>query len=159
MQRVEAVPALQEDAALIRAAFASLAYLLNLLTQKNISVARLKKLLFGARTETTAAVLGSAAAGATSPPAAEGGRNAASAPPLLRDAPPKRRKGHGRNGADAYRGAERIPVPHESLETGDSCPECQDGTVYEMARPATLIRIVGQAPVQAEHLRAATAAL
>ena len=149
VQRVEAVPALQEDAAYIRAAFASLAYLTNLLQQKSLSVARLKKLLFGARTETTASVLGHAAAGATSPPAGEGGGGAASAPASPGDARPKRRKGHGRNGDDAYRGAERIPVPHESLETGDSCPQCQDGTVYPMARPATLIRIVGQAPVQA----------
>ena len=89
VQRVEAVPALQEDAALIRAAFASLAYLTNLLQQKSISVARLKKLLFGAPTETTASVLDRAAAGATSPPADAGGGGAASAPAPPGDARPK----------------------------------------------------------------------
>jgi transposase len=61
-----------------------------------------------------------------------------------------RRKGHGRNGADAYTGAEKIQVPHESLQPGDLCPECHKGKVYEMKIPGVLIRIVGQAPVQAK---------
>ena len=45
------------------------------------------------------------------------------------------RKGHGRNGADAYTGAEKIEVPHESLQPGDPCPKCEEGTVYETNRP------------------------
>jgi hypothetical protein len=149
VRRAEASGFPPEEVSLLRAAFASLSYLMVLLTQKNISLARLKKLVFGARTEKTEAVLGGAAPDAASPSAGEGGASAASpsAPPS--DAPRKRRKGHGRNGAEAYRGAVRIPVPHESLEPGDACPECPAGTVYELARPATLIRIVGQAPVQA----------
>lgn len=43
-------------------------------------------------------------------------------------------KGHGRNGADAYIGAEKIVVSHESLQPGDPCPKCEQGTVYETAR-------------------------
>ena len=57
---------------------------------------------------------------------------------------------HGRNGADAYHGAEKIEVQHESLQPGDACPDCGDGTVYEMARPGVLVRITGQAPVAAK---------
>ena len=45
------------------------------------------------------------------------------------------RQGHGRNGADAYTGAEKIEVPHQSLQPGDPCPECEQGTVYETGRP------------------------
>jgi transposase len=59
-------------------------------------------------------------------------------------------KRHGRNGADAYDGAEKIVVPHESLKSGDRCPECHKGKVYEVKIPGALIRIVGQAPVQAK---------
>ena len=61
-----------------------------------------------------------------------------------------RRKGHGRNGADAYAGAEKIAVPHESLQPGDPCPKCEKGTVYETGRPGVLVRLVGQAPIQAK---------
>jgi transposase len=149
-QRIAARQLEEPDYEVFAATLANHWYLLNLLTQKKISIGRLKKLLFGARTETTEAVLGSAGDGAPAPPAAEGERNPASSPAAASDAPPKRRKGHGRNGAAAYRGAERIPVPHESLAAGDSCPECQDGTLYAMTRPATLIRIAAQAPVQAD---------
>ena len=59
-------------------------------------------------------------------------------------------KGHGRNGADAYTGAEKIEVPHESLQPGDPCPKCEEGTVYETGRPGVLVRLVGQAPVEAK---------
>src|SRR4051812_14644226 len=39
--------------------------------------------------------------------------------------------GHGRNGASAYRGAEKVEVAHQSLHSGDRCPDCGRGNVYE----------------------------
>src|SRR5204863_8127874 len=57
-------------------------------------------------------------------------------------------KGHGRNGAEAYRGAERIDVAHPSLRAGDACPACGEGAVYEKA-PGVLVRITGQPPLAA----------
>ena len=62
--------------------------------------------------------------------------------------PKKPKKGHGRNGVDAYKGAERIEVPHESLRAGDSCPECERGKLY-LKKPHRLIRLRGQAPIRA----------
>ena len=147
-QRIAARQLTEQDYEIFTAILAAYCFLVNLLTSKRITIARLKKLLFGARTETTEAVLGSVANGTTLPAAGEDDRrDASNSPPS--GAPPKRRKGHGRNGADDYPGAQRIVVPHESLQPDDNCLECQDGTVYELPRPATLIRIVGQAPVQA----------
>ncbi|MCP4379963.1 MAG: IS66 family transposase [Hyphomicrobiales bacterium] len=61
----------------------------------------------------------------------------------------KKPKGHGRNGADAYEGAERIPVPHESLKTRDACPECEKGKVYVLRVPRKLVCVRGQAPIEA----------
>lgn len=58
-------------------------------------------------------------------------------------------KGHGRNGAAEYTGAERIRIRHESLQPGGRCPECRQGKVYPQREPHTRIRIVGQAPLQA----------
>lgn len=57
--------------------------------------------------------------------------------------------GHGRNGAAAYTGARRVSVPHPTLHAGDRCPECSEGKLYRSKEPATLVRIVGQAPLEA----------
>ena len=57
--------------------------------------------------------------------------------------------GHGRNGAAAFAGATRVTIPHATLQSGNACPECGAGKVYRQKEPATLIRIVGQAPLQA----------
>jgi transposase len=69
------------------------------------------------------------------------------------DAPgqtPQGPRGHGCNGADAYTGAEKVDVRHESLQPGDSCPQCEKGTLYNMRRAGVLVRLVGQAPVGAK---------
>ena len=63
--------------------------------------------------------------------------------------PSERAKGHGRNGADAYRGAARIKVGHELLKPGDRCPECPKGKVYRQRETSPLIRLVGRAPIEA----------
>jgi len=57
--------------------------------------------------------------------------------------------GHGRNGAAAFTGANRVAVAHATLQSGDPCPECHEGRVYRQKEPATLIRIIGQAPLKA----------
>jgi transposase len=140
----------EEDYAMLKALAESYAYLTELVGDKNTTVARLRKLLFGAKTEKIAAVIGDAkdsqlppaqhaAAGPVTSPAGNG-----------ENAPETLRKGHGRNGADAYTGAEKIEVRHESLQPGDPCPKCDEGTVYEMNRPGVLVRLVGQAPVGAK---------
>jgi transposase len=65
--------------------------------------------------------------------------------------PKKKPKGHGRNGADAYKGAEKVEVPHESLKPGDSCPECESGKIYQQT-PRRRVRLRGQAPIMATLL-------
>ncbi len=124
----------------------SYVHLADLLQDKNISIGRLRKMLFGANTEKTASVVGNGADPQTSPSHGEEDHTK----PTEETDPPASGKGHGRNGADAYRGAEKIQVPHESLQPGDACPECGDGTVYETTRPGVLVRITGQAPVAAK---------
>jgi transposase len=57
--------------------------------------------------------------------------------------------GHGRNGASAFESAQKVETKHQQLKTGDACPECPNGKVYAQKEPKTLVRIVGQAPVQA----------
>ena len=57
-------------------------------------------------------------------------------------------KGHGRNGAGAYTGARKVVI-RAKLASGDACPECARGRVYTQRQPKTLVRVVGQAPVEA----------
>ena len=50
----------------------------------------------------------------------------------------------------SYKGANKIRIAHESLKHGDRCPECSKGKLYgRHIEPATLVRIVGAAPLQA----------
>jgi transposase len=57
--------------------------------------------------------------------------------------------GHGRHSAATFSGAARIAVPHATLKSGDPCPECRRGKVYQQKQPATRIRIIGRAPLEA----------
>jgi transposase len=63
------------------------------------------------------------------------------------DAPPS--PGHGRNGAEAFGGAQKVDIAHQDLKHGDRCPECGKGNVYGQKEPKVLVRIVGQAPLAA----------
>jgi transposase len=144
----------EKDAALIRAVFASYVYVTDLVEDKNTSLRRLRQLLFGARTEKTDAVVGRRDEKSEESPqpgvaaktelAAGEADSGVSAEAAMETAA----QGHGRNGADAYRGAERITVPHPSLRAGDPCPACDQGTVYEKA-PGVVVRISGQPPLAA----------
>jgi transposase len=144
----------EKDAALIRAVFQSYAYVTDLVEDKNTSIRRLRQLFFGARTEKTDAVVGRGA----EEPEATSQDSAATDTELAGGEPDPARpgevdgtsniKGHGRNGANAYRSATRINVRHQSLTAGDACPACGNGIVYEKA-PGVLVRITGQPPLVA----------
>ena len=57
--------------------------------------------------------------------------------------------GHGRNGAEAFSGAARVEIKHQTLTHGDRCPECGHGNVYAQKEPKVLVRVIGQAPLAA----------
>ena len=57
--------------------------------------------------------------------------------------------GHGRNGAEAFGGAQKVDIAHQTLKHGDRFPECGKGNVYGQKEPKVLVRIVGQAPLAA----------
>ena len=58
-------------------------------------------------------------------------------------------KGHGRTSAGAYTGARKVVISHANLSSGEACPECDRGRVYTQRQPKMLVRVVGQAPVEA----------
>ena len=113
----------------------SYALLLDEIKDKKASIARLRKIVFGAKTETKKNV--KKAAGEAS---GTGGKK------NPKKDEKKKRKGHGRIPADAYTGAETVKVPHESLAPGDACPkEACPGKVYDRP-PRKIVRICGCAP-------------
>jgi len=123
----------------LKAAIRTLSYVTELLENREATLASLRRLLCRARSEKTEAVL----------------EQASIAPSLTSRTPPadagskKPAAGHGRNGATAYAGAQRIEVPHATLHRGDRCPECQRGKVYPLYEPGLLVRLRGQAPIAA----------
>jgi transposase len=153
LRRVESALDAQ-DFAMVRAVFESYAYLAELVGDKSTSIRRLRQLLFGARTETTESVVGrdpQEPDATTTPDAGADPGIAADEPETDTPCEPSRApaaRGHGRHGAEAYRGAVRRDIPHPSLAAGDACPACGRGTVYEKA-PGVLVRVTGQPPLAA----------
>jgi hypothetical protein len=127
----------EADCQRLERAVRALRYLIEQIGDQDATISRLRALLAKPSTEKTSQVLEQA--GIKAPPQNH---------PLPRaKAPPK--PGHGRNGAQAYRGAERIKIPHGALKSGDHCPECLQGKVYLQKDPGLRIRVVGQAPIAA----------
>ena len=127
----------------LHGALETLLFLTQELEKNRVSVQRLKQLLFGATTEKTRKVLERALEQAGADPQTED-EDSSQEP-----TPPEKVKGHGRNGAADYPGAEKIKISHQTLKPGDSCPQCHKGTVYETVEPGRLVRIRGQAPLGA----------
>jgi transposase len=153
LRRVEQV-ADAKDAYLIRRLFESYLYVSDLVEDKKTTIARLRQLFFGQRTEKTKAVVGNAQPAASEPRASAkastenaGSSSADQAPDEAAAAVSS--NGHGRHGVDAYQGAERIDVCHAKLQAGDPCPSCQRGTVYDK-EPGVMVRITGQPPLSAK---------
>ena len=103
----------------------TLQWVMELIQKKNTTIARLQRLIFGASTEKTANIF-------PQPPVAD--------PPAQ-----ARPKGHGRNGADRYVGAQRVAVTHPSLRAGAACPDCQNDKGKLGPRPPSrIVRITAQ---------------
>lgn len=130
----------------LRATVATTAYLTAEIKRKRVSLKRLRDWLFGASTEKTAAVCPPEAGSDPAEPTASDQN------PVAPKADKPKRKGHGRNPASCYRGAEQVKVAHPDFSPGDPCPECPKGRVYPIAESAVLIRVVGMAPLSAKRI-------
>jgi transposase len=139
----------EEDREKLEAAVDTLAFLTNELEKKGVSIQRLRKLIFGSSTEKTSQVF------KDSPEKSSSGSGSDSASADAGDKKEgekkkkEKRKGHGRNGASDYKGAEKIKIPHESLQHGDVCPGCEKGKVYLQNEPGVIVRVKGMAPLSA----------
>ncbi len=115
------------------------------LEDKKLSIRRLQR-IFGIKTESSRNLLGDDDEEDDSPDKSGNPGGSAGKKKKRKN---RKRRGHGRNGASAYSGAERIPVELESVRPGDSCPECPKGRLYELSDPGVVIRVIGQPPLKA----------
>jgi len=141
LEQAKQEPLRDESYHKLKAAIRTLGYVTELLEKKETTLAALRELLCSASTEKTDKVLKQA------------GIDASEKKPATESASKKSKgaaAGHGRNGAAAYRGATKVPVPHASLKAGGPCPDAQcSGKVYMQRDPGVLVRIRGQAPLAA----------
>jgi transposase len=132
----------EEDYEKLKAALETLGHLTNLIGDKETTLRRLRAIIFGACTEKSSRILERLPTDSTTAAESEDAINAVA----HNNAPPK---GHGRNGAKDYTGAKKIKIRHESLKSGDACPDCGKGKVYHGKIPAYIVRLVGCAPIGA----------
>jgi hypothetical protein len=118
-----------ETCQLVQTLLRTLQWVMGVLEAKNTTMGRLRRMIFGAKTEKSRNLL------------AQSGAAAASA--KTQDPKPKA-KGHGRKAAQDYPGAKRLPVPHPKLRLGDLCPKCLKGKLCLLKTPARIVRIAAQ---------------
>ena len=111
-----------QDYELIRSLAQTLEAILAFIVQTRMSIGRLRRLLFGAKTEK---------------PNKNGKKN----PPKSNKAGEP--KNHGRNGTDKFPGARKVEVPHPTLKEGDVCQECDRGKL-SLKEPVRLLHFIGQ---------------
>jgi transposase len=140
LERARQEPLREDGYQKLLGAIHTLGYVTELLEKKKASLADLRELLCPAKTEKTEKVLKQAGIDTGSEKPTTG--------PEARVAKRKAR-GHGRNGAAAYSGAQKVSVPHASLKPGDVCPDGCGGKVYPQREPGVLVRIKGQPPLAA----------
>lgn len=58
----------------------------------------------------------------------------------------KKKKGHGRIGADQYTNAQKVQVSHDSFKAGSLCPACDKGKLYASIKPGVFVRITASPP-------------
>ena len=121
--------------------------LTGLIEDERMTIRRLREMLFSRSTEKKSKVVGEVEGES---PQRRGGESGTPSEGDEPDKSSKRRKGksHGKNGADAYKGAERIRIARDELKHGQRCPECETGKVYAK-KPKVLVRITGEPPLRA----------
>lgn len=149
----------------------TLVWLQRTLFETRISLSRLKKILFGKRTEKSTRKRQDPPGGSSKELSPEGGstqpavgskdtpaNTSADAPSNTRagekssggGSEATRPRGHGRFGAADYPGADSVFCTHDEFQAGDRCPECERGQLYP-SRPLVRLRFTGQPLAKVTH--------
>lgn len=117
----------------------TLLWLEHALVSTRISISKLKRLLFGHKTERRKRKKDSddGEGGASGGPGAGSdrshGRGSNGSSNASASSDSSKAQGHGRRAAADYPGAEVVFCPHPSLQSGCRCPECVRGRLYPLS--------------------------
>ena len=106
-----------------------------------LSITRLKRLIFGEKTETRENILGTDAEKQSDKPEPTPESEKPSENDKPDDQSPK--PGHGRRGHEDYPGAEKVFCEHPDLKVGDVCPKCGKGKLHDSVKPGVFVRFSG----------------
>jgi transposase len=136
IERIKASNLRSEDQGLLVKLIQVYFWLTLALQETKISLKRLKVALFGEGRKKRGPPRGGSGgiwAGAEASPApTEPLPRPSAAKPRGEEASAERHRGHGRWGAEAYPGAERVVCRHDALAAGQRCPACGRGTLYPL---------------------------
>jgi len=150
MDRVERVVA-PEDFAILHALLEAYRYVLLALSATRVSVARLRRVFLGSRTEKGRSILPKPPGEGTDKDEKRGASGAPGESGGKKNEDTAKAGGHGRNGVAAYGGADRIALHLEGMYSGCPCPdENCTGKVYPLKKPREILRIIGQPALMAK---------
>lgn len=116
-----------EDFNIIQGLLFTVSQLLDMITASRMSIAKLKQMIFGAKTEKFP----------KSDPAKKD-----------KEKPRPKPKGHGRIPAREYTGARKVSIALEDLQPGQCCPDCQHAKLYTQ-KPGAFVFVKAQALFEA----------
>jgi len=135
LKRAESGILKEGDYEIIKAMAETISILSHAVDEKSTSIKRLLKMIFGSSTEKTSAVFKA--------------KETSSTDKKPDGSDKSKPKGHGRNGAASYSGADKVKIHHDTLKPKDKCPKCLQGKLYEVKTPKTVVRITGKSPLHA----------
>jgi len=138
VERVKSGSLQEGDQQIIEAMAETIKFLSSAVQEKGTSIKRLLRMVFGVKTEKSTDILKDN----------EKQQHRAGSPADVKKRK-KKPKGHGRNGAEDYPGAQRVKIAHKQLKPGDACLACPKGKVYPLKVPGKVLWVVGSAPVKA----------
>jgi transposase len=149
LARLEANTLTAEDRRVLGKVLTFYFWLLFALREAKLSLKRVKALVFGEKPKPPSS-------GGTPSGGSAGGSEtqtsgsqkvpafASTSPPEKKPPPP----GHGRQGTEVYRAAQRVECRHEELAVGERCPACGRGSLYRLP-PGVEMRLDGNALLSA----------
>ncbi len=130
--RLESQSLQKEDYPILSKLILSFSYFQGRLHEKGVTVLKLRKLLFGNRSERL-----SSSQESSSKEENVGGSTEGSS---LQDQIPHKKKRKGTKvSIEEYPVKKLIPVPHKTHKTGENCPENCGGTLYEYSKPQKIL--------------------
>ena len=133
---------------LLERVFGTFVYVMLSLQNAKTSIKRFQRMLFGHSTEHKRNVLERASAAAEPDVHNDAGSASDLSEVVSIPVPRPPRSGHGRNAAQAYSGAPIVQCDHPKLQSGELCPQCGKGRVYD-SPPRSIVKVIGQAPLGA----------